>query len=85
LKGCSQCAQVRAFARFERDAGLAARGPGLATAAIPNTPGMLDAFQHWKASAGERVREVATQVWRFGDGAQTVGISMGAANATKVG
>jgi RNA polymerase sigma factor (sigma-70 family) len=81
LKDCSQCAQVRAFARFERDAGLAAAG----TPPVPSGAGVLDAFQHWTANAGERVREAATQVWRFGEGPQAPGTSMAAATATKAG
>ena len=81
LKDCSQCAQVRAFARFERDAALASAG----TAPAPNGAGVLDAFQHWTANAGERVREAATQVWRFGEGPRAPGTSMVAASATKAG
>ena len=81
LKDCSQCAQVRAFARFERDAGLAAAG----TASAPNGAGVLDAFQHWTANAGERVREAATQVWRFGEVPHAQRTSMVAATVTKAG
>jgi len=81
LKDCSQCAQVRAFARFERDAGLAAAG----TASAPSGAGVLDAFQHWTANAGERVREAATQVWRFGEVPHAPGTSMVAATVTKAG
>lgn len=83
LKDCSHCAQVRAFARFERDAGLAATGTAPAAGPAPGGS-VLDAFQHWKASAGERVREVATQVRRIGEGAQAAGIPIGAI-PTKVG
>jgi hypothetical protein len=91
LKDCSQCAQVRAFARFKREVRRRARGAGPTPGPAPNPGGMLDAVQHWTASAGERVREVATHVWRFGEGAglgegpQAVGISIDAATASKAG
>lgn len=91
LKDCSQCAQVRAFARFERAVRLRATGTGPAMGPPPNPGGMLDAFQHWRTSAGERVREAATHVWRFGEEArldgepQAVGVSVDAVPAMKVG
>jgi hypothetical protein len=91
LKDCSQCAQVRAFARFEREVRRRARGADPAPGPSPHPGAMLDAVQHWTASAGERVREVATHVRRFGEGArlgegsQAVGISFDAATALKAG
>jgi DNA-directed RNA polymerase specialized sigma24 family protein len=91
LKDCSQCAQVRAFARFERETRRRARGPAPAPGPAPQPGGMLDVVQHWTANAGERVREVATHVWRLGEGPclaegpQAMGISIDAATASKAG
>ena len=61
LKDCSQCAQVRAFARYERAAGLGNRvspelDPPDPTAA---TAGLLRNVKQWTATAGERMRGVA--------------------------
>jgi RNA polymerase sigma factor (sigma-70 family) len=61
LKDCSQCAQVRAFARYERAAGLGDCAlpeigqPDTAAA----TAGLLRNVKQWTASAGERMRGVA--------------------------
>lgn len=84
LRDCSQCAQVRAFALFERDAGLAAAKPARAMGPAPNF-GSMDNFQYWTVTAGDRMREVATQVRRFGEGARVAGISMAAPTAAKAG
>jgi RNA polymerase sigma factor (sigma-70 family) len=61
LKDCSQCTQVRAFARLERDAGLAARKlPGLDTPASTTAGvGLLDSLQQLTNTVGERARNLA--------------------------
>jgi DNA-directed RNA polymerase specialized sigma24 family protein len=61
LRDCSQCAQVRAFARYERAAGLGdcalpELGPPDTTVA---TAGLLRNVRQWTATAGERMRGVA--------------------------
>lgn len=64
LQDCSQCAQVRAFAYFERGARLAASTPPKVGVPAPAaTTGLLGSVQHWTLAAGGRVRDLATRAW----------------------
>jgi RNA polymerase sigma factor (sigma-70 family) len=85
LEDCSQCAQVRAFERFERDAGLAAITlPGFGiTQQAASASGLFGTVQHLAGAAGERARELASRAWPFGDGTQAGGAAMGTVTTTK--
>ncbi|HWB70502.1 MAG TPA: sigma factor-like helix-turn-helix DNA-binding protein, partial [Solirubrobacterales bacterium] len=85
LEDCSHCAQVRAFERFERDAGLAAITlPGFGvTHATGAGAGLLGSAQHLAGAVGERARELAMRAWPFGDGTEAGGAAMGTVTTTK--
>lgn len=85
LRDCSQCAQVRAFARFERNAGLAAITlPGLSVShdAPATAVGLFGSVQHLAATIGERARDLAARVWPFG-GTEAGGAAVGTVTTTK--
>jgi hypothetical protein len=84
LEDCPQCAQVRAFARFERDAGLAAITlPGFGASHSATATGLLGSVQHVAGGAGERAREFVARVWPFSSGTEAGGAAMGTVTTTK--
>ncbi|HEY8082002.1 MAG TPA: RNA polymerase sigma factor [Solirubrobacterales bacterium] len=87
LEDCSQCVQVRAFARFERNAGLAAISlPGFGfDGSDPTTAsvGLIGSLQHFAGAIGERARDLATRAWPFGGGVEAGGTAVGTVTTTK--
>jgi DNA-directed RNA polymerase specialized sigma24 family protein len=87
LEDCSQCVQVRAFARFERNAGLAAVSlPGFGFGESDPTAvsgGLLGSLQHFAGAIGERARDLATRAWPFGGGTEAGGAAAGTVTTTK--
>jgi DNA-directed RNA polymerase specialized sigma24 family protein len=87
LEDCSQCVQVRAFARFERNAGLAAVSlPGFGFGGSDPTAvsgGLLGSLQHFAGAVGERARDLAARAWPFGGGTEAGGAAAGTATTTK--
>ena len=85
LQDCPQCAQVRAFDRFERNAGLAAITlPGFGAAAPEGAvTGLLASLQGIADVVADRARDIATRLWPFSGGGEAGGAAMGGVTTTK--